>query len=814
MRKNEITIMNKPNHRIVNKLVALILVLAIAFSIVSCSKTKSKNKVTKVPADSVWYDSEVIDFKLETDPQKRLSSLTYSLAGTDDNYIAILSDGSYQVKNYTDDLKYKDWLIKRVSFIDRATKQTTKTVDVVDVLGDYAFPTNINYVNGKLIVYADTYDPDTKISMNREYEIDPITGKVTDSRDISSSDGPKVNWITDSFNAGQYRIIPEEAGEEPAKYYLLRIVAPDGNVTELEIKESGESIFGIEFVFALDETTVLIAAAMARDYNFYKLDLKTNKLTKANKGEYSWLDVGQLRGSFNSPDGNVYTRTQEGISRLNFENKKMEKVLDFTWCAVNRNYNRNLKIVDCNDDKILLCGPYESMNMFESTFVENFVIIELTKAAKNPHAGKTIIELYVHEGEIDGNIADAIIRFNDNNRKYYIRTTDHYSVDKYMSYDNLRSDDDYSTAYLKANADLSYELASDIANGVGPDIIMNASGLGRLNNDNCLVDLSPYLKDLDSDKYFKNIIDGARTDGKLYQLPVCYTIEGIQTDPVHAGKSGIGFTTEEYKKFLNETLNGTDVIIDGQVHYFSRLFNNMMNVFIKEGMVDLTGPEFAELAGFVKDNVQQNSKLWDTDQEADYEELFDSDLAAKNNKAAYCDCPGISGYLVKRARIKNGTTMLGIPSSDGRGPMFGTKLSVAVSANAVNKDACIEFVKMMLTDEIQKEFVLSDRFVLNKEALRQGCEDAIRYFNSEEGQENMFDYSLGTYVSVKTKFTTEDLDNLENIIQSCSKADSVDAAINMILIEEMPAYFAGQKTLDQVIPVMQNRIQKVLDERK
>ena len=47
-----------------------------------------------------------------------------------------------------------------------------------------------------------------------------------------------------------------------------------------------------------------------------------------------------------------------------------------------------------------------------------------------------------------------------------------------------------------------------------------------------------------------------------------------------------------------------------------------------------------------------------------------------------------------------------------------------------------------------------------------------------------------------------------------SKADSVDAAINMILIEEMPAYFAGQKTLEQVIPVMQNRIQKVLDERK
>ena len=240
----------------------------------------------------------------------------------------------------------------------------------------------------------------------------------------------------------------------------------------------------------------------------------------------------------------------------------------------------------------------------------------------------------------------------------------------------------------------------------------------------------------------------------------------------------------------------------------------MRNTFIKDGKVDLNGSEFTELAGFVKDNVQQSSKQWDTNDDANPDELFDSSLAAKNNKAYYCECPGISGYLVKRARIKNGTTILGLPSSDGRGPMFGTKLSVAVSANALNKEACIDFVKMMLTDEIQKEFVLSDNFVLNKEALRQGCEDAVAYFNTEEGQENMFEYSLGTYVSIKTKFTSEDIENLENIILSCSKADSVDAAINMILIEEMPAYFAGQKTLEQVIPVLQNRIQKVLDERK
>ena len=146
--------------------------------------------------------------------------------------------------------------------------------------------------------------------------------------------------------------------------------------------------------------------------------------------------------------------------------------------------------------------------------------------------------------------------------------------------------------------------------------------------------------------------------------------------------------------------------------------------------------------------------------------------------------------------------------------MFGTKLSVAVSATALNKEACIDFVRMMLTDEIQTEFVLSDHFVLNRSALRQGLNEAIKYYNSEEGQDDIYEYSLGTYVSISTKFTDEDIANLESIILSCSKADSVDAAINMILIEEMPAYFAGQKKLEQVIPVMQDRIQKVLDERK
>ncbi|MBR4343372.1 MAG: hypothetical protein IKP88_11850, partial [Lachnospiraceae bacterium] len=77
----------------------------------------------------------------------------------------------------------------------------------------------------------------------------------------------------------------------------------------------------------------------------------------------------------------------------------------------------------------------------------------------------------------------------------------------------------------------------------------------------------------------------------------------------------------------------------------------------------------------------------------------------------------------------------------------------------------------------------------------------------------LYDYSAGTYVTCRTKFSAEDVDNLENTILSCSKTNAIDSAINLILIEEMPAYFLGQKELSEVVVIVQDRVQKTLDER-
>ena len=164
--------------------------------------------------------------------------------------------------------------------------------------------------------------------------------------------------------------------------------------------------------------------------------------------------------------------------------------------------------------------------------------------------------------------------------------------------------------------------------------------------------------------------------------------------------------------------------------------------------------------------------------------------------------------------LNGATAILGIPSADGRGPMVAPYTSIAVSAQACNVDACGEFVKLIMSDEVQMDLAMNDNFVLSREAFRAVGQKAVDYYNGEGKNEIWgYDWNTGAPLDNHIKITEQTITDLENIILSCSKMTSTDAAINLILIEEMPAYFSGQKPLSDVVTIAQDRAQKVLDER-
>ena len=360
-------------------------------------------------------------------------------------------------------------------------------------------------------------------------------------------------------------------------------------------------------------------------------------------------------------------------------------------------------------------------------------------------------------------------------------------------------------------ADMSNRLAMDIMNGEGPDMLMNVDGYGALKNSNYLLDLSSYASNMTSDKYFTNVLDALKVDGKLYNMPISFGISGIQTDPKYAATTGIGFTTDEYVKFLKDTLNGKDLNNSGQAHYFASLFDNMNEKFISNRKADFTGPEFAALAEFVKDNVQEKSPDWTQDER---NIVIYSDVRSEIQKAIFASVTGYWDYIQNIENTNGCSSILGLPSSDGRGPCVFAYDSIAISAQAKNIDACAEFLKMLISDEMQQELATKGYLVLNRNAFREAGNKAVEYFNTiNPGYPNGY-YGNGAKPKNLVKYTTEHIDTLEKTIDSCTSSGSSDAAISIILIEEMPAYFSGQKPLDEVIRIAQDRVQKVLDERK
>ena len=61
---------------------------------------------------------------------------------------------------------------------------------------------------------------------------------------------------------------------------------------------------------------------------------------------------------------------------------------------------------------------------------------------------------------------------------------------------------------------------------------------------------------------------------------------------------------------------------------------------------------------------------------------------------------------------------------------------------------------------------------------------------------------------------SEAVDKYIEILSSSYGGISIGSSIEEILIEESSAYFNGSRAIDDVIPVMQNRIQTVINENK
>ena len=251
----------------------------------------------------------------------------------------------------------------------------------------------------------------------------------------------------------------------------------------------------------------------------------------------------------------------------------------------------------------------------------------------------------------------------------------------------------------------------------------------------------------------------------------------------------------------------------GKAEYFSKLFMNMSDLFIKDGKVNLKGEEFRKLIEYVEVNGRNS---YDYDETGVYD--HNSSVAAVQAQidahnaviagrlgAQYGNLYSFDSFIDGYRNFGNGVGVYGLPSFDGRGPQTISSEFVSISNRSAYPEACVEYIKILLSYDVQVE---SWSNPINKKALRAIAEKQLSEYNDG----NNLQMELGRKPTENDRVPADSIDKYIELLSGSYGGTNLGKAIEDILREESSAYFNGNKSLDDIIPVMQRRIQTVLDE--
>lgn len=796
--------------QIFKKLVASALVMAVAIpAFTACSKTGSSNVIS---ADDPWYDLNTVSIEEDFDPE------VYEIAYMD--YVGACDQGyiysAYAVKLIPEDFdlesNYAD-LIEQYLYIYNDQGEKTNTIDISAYikeadLGEYTNLDGVVKISDAWYLNITSYDSNTMDSISYRVSVDLASGQFGEAEVVEAPD--EIDEIIDEGASeesvaivGDYQIRKFWIYAETGASYVLLVTDAEGNETVIDLRDifPDDIIYDIQNIVDIGNNQGLICATDYNNPKYYILDFSTMNVESFDE-DMSWLSTDS-RGIYSVEGIGSALVDQDGVYAIDFENRTVEPLLLFDNTNVNRCDVGNFTPVRITEDECVFTGIPNVPQMGSNTFIDARAgIYTFTRAESNPNAGKTVITAASVEA-FTYPVCNAVCEFNSTSSEYFIRLDSKYSIDKHSG--EISNADDAQAARDSISANLSNQLAIDLMAGEGPDIIINGASLNMLNNSDYLVDLSSYVQEnFGSDKYFTNIFDASANGEELYQIPLAFTVIGISTSAENVDDGQVGFTFDQYAEFVEGPCNGVSPFNGNQVDIFIHLVDCMYDSFIENGEVNFDTEAFRALAEFTAANI--NDELGNA--EDSYDGYYETEDAAAS--IAYID--NISSYFSDVT--SKGNAILGLPSNDGRGPAVYDVDSVAISAQSANQEACYEFISMLLNDSCQETFGLYS-IPVNRTAFNSIAGLYIEANNSEvDLMLRLYDEAMLALMGYNVQHMEEsDVPGFEEFVGNISFMYVNDGSINSIIREEMPSFFEGQKTLDQILPVLTDRVSTVLDER-
>lgn len=407
---------------------------------------------------------------------------------------------------------------------------------------------------------------------------------------------------------------------------------------------------------------------------------------------------------------------------------------------------------------------------------------------------------------ISSDVKAKVIEFN--------RASDNYRI-TLKDYSAYNTSEDWTAGQTRLN--------SDIINGQMPDIMLltDMSSYGNYVSKGVFADIGSLLEadpELGGLEYLQNVWDAYSVNGKLYAVVPSFYVRTMV-----AKKSLVGdpqsWTMADVNAVVATMPEGAtafgNMVRDTYIYYMMSYAGSDF-IDVDTGKCNFNSQSFIDMLEYAKnlpkENPQESEDGFDYSYyENQYREnrtlLYD--LYMSNIK----DCKyQLKGYMGEEVAF------VGFPTSDSNGSVLEAgSFSFTISARSENMEGAWQFVRRFLTPEYQTSTELYNMPVLKTAFLAKAQEGMERpYWTDENGNREYYDdtWYLNGEEIILEPFTQEEVDQICQFIYSVNRTAYNNEEIQNIITEEAEAFFAGQKSAQEVVDIIQSRAQVYVNENR
>ncbi len=560
---------------------------------------------------------------------------------------------------------------------------------------------------------------------------------------------------------------------------------------------------------------------------FQEIDPATGKLTgdtvKLPDSAYNFFPGDDVYDIYYDYNGNIYG--------YKFDTDTKDKVIDWIECDINSNNLNSYSILP--DGRVI---AFE--NSYDDGMEKNTMqLIVMTRVDAASVVNKTVLTFACMY--LDWNMRDAIVKFNRASNTHRIVVRD---------YSEYNTDDDYTAGIQKLNTEmLSGKLPDMIDINTYSMPIEQYAAKGFLTD---LYELIDADADLSRESFVQPVLKALESaDGKLYQLPQTFAVDtAIALDKV-VGEYDT-WNLAAVKDAMTKLQDGATVfdVYRTKSDILSTCISRNIDAFVdwENGGAHFDSDEFKALLEFA--NQFPDTYDWENADEEDQDSAQNRMNAGKQLMSSFY-VSSLEDILYQLTGYNGKVKFVGYPSEDGTSNhAFQIDGAIAISSTCADKTAAWNFMKQFLNEEYQSSYNIWS-FPINQAAFDAKLKEMmteeyqtddngnvmkddngnpiripkVTYYT--DGNGTMTGYSTGNggvavmqasadgsvemgengEVNVYA-MTQEQADEILGLINATTAVYGYDESIMGIITDEAAPYFAGEKSLDDTVSMIQSRV--------